>query len=340
MCKCRRGFHSEQTHVRCKWIGRLFTLTNAESVKLVMERTRHTWKVLHGLGCVPDEADVACSLLQDVKKHSEYCVTKPVIHVGHSVWHSIHMDVVCGPDEDIQKRERSALSPNASALLSWVDAIRDPLTVFGKANMPYQPFQNLMVMDFLFYLIQRECPTEMDEIIHRCKRELSLHGVTTEEIRAMKERVSIKHSVYIIPRRHGKTAMSTALMATTVLFVEDIVIGYGCHRKRALKEAFKTTLNVVLNIRKRNKLDGTRIETLAGELIRVRNKETQRSSSILFIPLQNDKVTYMIIGVQNSLIICGSSPSLCTDHLCLSGYQTRMITGKVFPFCVCNVVTL
>lgn len=261
---------------------------------LSMERTRYPGKVLHGLGFVPDEADAACNLLQDVKKHSEYCVTKRVNYVGHSVapkWHSIYMDAVCGPNEVVQKRKMSALSSNASALVSWVNAIKDPSTVFGKKKVPFQPFQNLMIMDFLFFLIQRACPTEMDEIIHRCKKTLGLHDVTTQEIRAMKERFSIKHSVYIIPRRHGKTSMFTALMATTVLFVDNIVIGYGCHRKRALKEAFNSTLDVVSKIRRCGNLNGVRIQPLAGERIGVRNKETQRSSSILFIPLQNDMVS-------------------------------------------------
>lgn len=253
-----------------------------------MEHTRRHGKILHGLGYVTDEADVACCLLQDIKKHSQYCAING--SNNELKWHSFNMDVVCGHGEKVKKRKRDSFSPNALALLSWVNAIRNTLTVFGKEKMPYQPFQNLMVMDFLFYLIQRTCPTEMDEIIHHCKRSLSLHDVTTEEIRAMKEKFSIKHSVYIIPRRHGKTSMFTALMGATVLFIDKIVIGYGCHRKKALKEAFKTTLDVMSNIQRCAHLDKTRIQTLAGESIRVRNQDTQQSSSILFISLQNDKV--------------------------------------------------
>ena len=256
-----------------------------------MEQTRHSGKVLHGLGFVPDDADVACNLLQDVKMHSENYVTGSVNHVRQTArWRQIHMDYVCRPDEIVQKRERDALSPNASAIVSWVYAVKDPLTVFGKKNMPYQPFQNLIIMDCLFYLIEKKCPTEMDKIIHICKRVLSLPYVTSEEIRAMKERVSSNHSVYIIPRRHGKTSMFTALMAMTVLFVENIVIGYGCHRKRAVMEVFSATLDALLKIRRRHKVPGTRVQKLAGQIIRVRNKETQSSSSILFIPLTNDKV--------------------------------------------------
>lgn len=259
-----------------------------------MDRRAHPGKVLHGLGFVPDEADVACNLLQDIKKHSEYCVAKTVNPAKETKWHSMYRDIVCGPGEEVVNREKSVLSQKALAILSWINAIRDPLTLFGKEDMPFQPFQNMMVMDFLIYLIQRTCPTEIDEIIHQCKRTLSLPDVTTEEIRVIKERFSIKHSVYIIPRRHGKTSMFTALMATTVLFVDNIAIGYGCHRKMALKEAYKTTLDVMSNIKISCNLGAIRlVETLAGERIRVRNHETQKWSSILFVSLQNDKVMFI-----------------------------------------------
>lgn len=267
-----------------------------------MGTPRHPGKVLHGLGFVSDEADVACNLLQDIKRHSKYCVTKAVDNRGrHSTsrWHSPRMDMVCGLDEEVREREGRVFSPEASAMVSWINAVRDTKTTFSKDGVAFQPFQNLLVMDFMFYLIQKICPTELDDIIHLCKRSLSLHHVTTEEIRAMKERFSIKHSVYIIPRRHGKTSMVTALMAATVLFIENIVIGYGCHRKGPLEEAFFATTKAVRNIRERFvELARLKVKTRAGKTIRAYNK--QSASSILFISLQNDKVTFGVFSFSKS----------------------------------------
>lgn len=256
-----------------------------------MGTPRHPGKVLHGLGFVSDEADVACNLLRDIKTHSDYYATESIQHVQQTKWHSIHTDVVCGPGEEVRRREDRALSREASAIVSWITAVRDTKIAFSKHGVAFQPFQNLVVMDFLFYLIQKSCPTEMDQILYLCKRPLSLHDVTTEEIRAMKERFSVKHSVYIIPRRHGKTSMFTALMAATVLFIDNIVIGYGCHRQRPLQEAYIGTANTVRNIRERCcELHGLKMKTRKGETIRTYNKESQSSSSILFLSLQNDKV--------------------------------------------------
>lgn len=266
-----------------------------------MDRRRHPWKVLHGLGLVPDEADVACNLLQDIKKHSEYSVTKTVNAARSNKWHPIHMDVVCGPDEEVRETDPSRLSPEALALLAWVKAVRDPLIVFSKKDVSFQPFQNLMVMDFLFYLIQKTCPTEMDQVLHHCKKSLSLHNLTAEEIRTMKVRFSIKHSVYIIPRRHGKTSMFTALMAATVLFIDDIKIGYGCHRKRALKEAYKSTLDVIRNIMDCAQLEKIQIKKVTDESISARNNEAHRWSSILFLPLQSDKVCMYLLVLLTSM---------------------------------------
>jgi hypothetical protein len=202
------------------------------------------------------------------------------------------MDVVCGPGEEARQKEDRVMSREASALMSWVHAVRDTKTAFSKDGVAFQPFQNLVVMDFLFYLIQKICPTEMDDIIQRCKRSLSLHDVTTEEIRAMKERFSIKHSVYIIPRRHGKTSLFTVLMAASVLFIDNIVIGYGCHRSRPLQEAYMATTNIVRNMREKYiAFDRLKMNFRKAETIRAYNNDTQRSSSILFISLQSDKVT-------------------------------------------------
>ena len=260
------------------------------SLICMMDVRRHKWKLLHGLGFVSDEADVGCNLLQDIKQHSEYYVTNSFTDARSNTWHPTHMDVVCGPGEEVRKRETCSLSTKALDILSWVKVIRDPSIVFSKKDVSFQPFQNLMVMDFLFYLIQKTCPTEMDQVLHRCKQSLSLHNLTAEGIRTMKARFSIKHSVYIIPRRHGKTSMFTALMAATVLFIDDIVIGYGCHRKRALKEAYKSTLDVIKNIRGCAELDKIQMKKVADEAICARNSDAHRWSSILFIPLQNDKV--------------------------------------------------
>lgn len=258
-----------------------------------MSTIRHPGKILHGLGFVPDEADVVCNLLRDVKRHSEYCVTEASGHARQTKWRLARMDVVCGLGEDIQEREDRVLSQSASNIVLWINAVRDTKTAFSKDGVPFQPFQNLMVMDFLFYLISTTCPTEMDNIIHRCKRALSLQDVTTDEIRAMKDRFSIKHSVYIIPRRHGKTSMFAALMAATVLFIDNIRIGYGCHRRKPLEEAFSATNNVIRNIRGRfGELDALKVTTRRGEIINVHRKETKSWSNILFIPLQNDKVTF------------------------------------------------
>jgi hypothetical protein len=259
---------------------------------IIMSTNRHPGKILHGLGFVSDEADVACNLLQDIKRHSENYVTAEA-HTGQAkLWHPIHVDAVCGSGEEVKKREDRILSRNATTLVSWVNAVRDTETVFSTNGMPFQPFQNLIVMDFLFYLIMKLCPTEVDVIIHRCKRALSLQDVTTEEIRAMLDRFSIKHSVYIIPRRHGKTSMFTALMAATVLFVDNIVIGYGCHRSKPLQETYIATVNTVRRIRERSdELSRLKVKTRKGETIHVyNNHETQSTSSILFISLQNDKV--------------------------------------------------
>lgn len=262
-----------------------------------MDRTKREGKVLHGLGFVPDEADIACCLLQDIKRYSDYYVTKATNHSKANTWLSTLRDVVCGPGEEVQKKQSRVLSPEACSLLSWINAIRDPLKTLGRDSVPYQPFQKMMIMDFMFYLTQKICPTETDPIIHQCKNILGLHNLTTEEIRAMKDLFSVKHSVYIIPRRHGKTSMFTALMATTILFVPNISIGYGCHRKKALKEAYKATLDVLSSIRRSETANFGQIwkvKTEANENIRVQNKETERWSSILFIPLQNDKVIFLV----------------------------------------------
>jgi len=257
-----------------------------------MNTARHPGKVLHGLQYVPDEGDVACNLLQDIKKHSKYCVVEVASSTRPNAWHLNNLDVACGIGEEVCLRDDLILSSKAHTIVSWIVAIRDMNTAFSKDGMPFQPFQNLMIMDLLFYLIMRVCPTEMDNIIHHCKGLLGLKNITTEEIRTMKKQFSIKHSTYIIPRRHGKTSMFTFLMAATVLFIEDIRIGYGCHRCKPLQETFVAAKNVMRNLQEKfRELRELKINTKQGERIHSHNKKTGGSSTILFISLQNDKVT-------------------------------------------------
>lgn len=256
----------------------------------MMNTDRQCGKVLHGLGSVSDEADIACNLLCQVKRNS---LNKAVQNENKTDWRRVCMDTVCSPREQISEKNGPFLSPRALSIVSWIDCVRDTTLVFSKKDAQFQPFQNLVVMDFLFYLIQRVCPTELDDIIHHRKRTLGLHDVTTEEIRNMKKRYSFKHSVYIVPRRHGKTSFFVALIGIAILFVENIIIGYGCHRKSALKEAYEHSKNVVQNTKykkKKNELQNVKVSFEKGEKISTHNEDSESRSWILFIILQNDKV--------------------------------------------------
>lgn len=236
-----------------------------------------------------DESDVACNLLWDIKSHSDYAV-HPANNLRASQWRTVCKDVVCGPGEEIQMKNMRVMSRQATAIVAWLKCVRDTEIAFTKKNMAFQPFQNLITMDFLVYLTQKVCPTELDDVIYQCKGLLGLNDITSDEIREIQRRYSVKHSVYIVPRRHGKTSLLIALIAATVLFVENIVIGYGCHRLMPLQDAYMYTLDTVRKMRAMYGEGSMKVMTTKNKSIRLHNKDTRAWSSILFILLQNDKV--------------------------------------------------
>lgn len=241
------------------------------------------------VGFLIDESDTLCNMLLHTKENSRWIAVDG--HPEDRLFRAVRSDVFCGTGT-LWTERKDSFTPYERRVIRWIDAVRNPMMSLGRSDATFQPFQNLMVLDVLYYLISVKCPSSLHRVLLTCKGQLGWHNLTVEDTERLRRKLQVKHSVYIIPRRHGKTAMLTGMMAATLLFMDNITVAYGCHRSQPLVETYNSTLRVIETImEEQNEFSyGWKLQKTTRESIRLYNTRTKCSTTLLFILFTSDKV--------------------------------------------------
>lgn len=241
-----------------------------------------------------DESDTLCQMMLHDKEH---CRVKICSRNGRGfsrAFTPVHPDIFAAPSAIIEDR-RHEFSHRELSLIAWVRAVRAIDVTLGK-DAKFQPFQNLMVLDMLVFLINFVSRSSLHSIIMECQKELNLCNLTVENIDRLHKTLQTKHSAYIVPRRHGKTTMLSGLLAATLLFIHGISIGYGCHAVAPLTETYNSvvsTMELILANDAELKRACTIKKTLR-QLISVHNNITNTTSTMSFIVFLDNMVSFFL----------------------------------------------
>ncbi|USL87424.1 MAG: ORF29 [Human gammaherpesvirus 8] len=128
-----------------------------------------------------------------------------------------------------------------------------------------EPFQQQLVMHTFFFLVSIKAPQKTHQLFGLFKQYFGLFETPNSVLQTFKQ----KASVFLIPRRHGKTWIVVAIISMLLASVENINIGYVAHQKHVANSVFAEIIKTLcrwfppknLNIKKEN---GTIIYTRPG----------------------------------------------------------------------------
>ncbi|QDQ69237.1 DNA packaging terminase subunit 1 [Colobine gammaherpesvirus 1] len=128
-----------------------------------------------------------------------------------------------------------------------------------------EPFQQQLIMHTFYFLVTIKAPQKTHQFFGLFKQYFGLFETPTGLFQTFKQ----KASVFLIPRRHGKTWIVVALISMLLASVENIHLGYVAHQKHVATAVFSEVINMLIkwfppqniNVKKEN---GTIIYTRPG----------------------------------------------------------------------------
>nr|BEG23104.1 DNA packaging terminase subunit 1 [Macronycteris gammaherpesvirus 1] len=104
-----------------------------------------------------------------------------------------------------------------------------------------EPFQKQLILHTFYFLISIKAPETSNKLFETFKIYFDLFDMNQEALQTFKQ----KSSVYLIPRRHGKTWIVVAIISILLSTVENIHIGYVAHQKHVANSVFTEIVNTL-----------------------------------------------------------------------------------------------
>ncbi|ARW78092.1 DNA packaging terminase subunit 1 [Common bottlenose dolphin gammaherpesvirus 1 strain Sarasota] len=102
-------------------------------------------------------------------------------------------------------------------------------------------FQKQLILHTFYFLVSIKAPEATDSLFYLFKDYFGLTHMTTTALQTFKQ----KASVFLIPRRHGKTWIVVAIVSMLLTSVENIHVGYVAHQKHVANSVFTEIINTL-----------------------------------------------------------------------------------------------
>lgn len=97
-----------------------------------------------------------------------------------------------------------------------------------------EPFQKQLILHTLYFLITIKTPESANKLYSEFCQHFGLFGINDKSLRVYRQ----KAAVFLIPRRHGKTWIVTAILSILLATVSDVQLGYVAHQKHVATFVF------------------------------------------------------------------------------------------------------
>lgn len=133
-------------------------------------------------------------------------------------------------------------SPASHELLTFILNLSSFLNgCYSQRTICIEPFQKQLILHTFFFLVSIKCPESTNELFTAFQEYFGLFRADYETLQIFKQ----KSSVFLIPRRHGKTWIVVAIISMILTSVENIHIGYVAHQKHVATSVFTEIINTL-----------------------------------------------------------------------------------------------
>lgn len=156
----------------------------------------------------------------------------------------------CTPDHEAAIEFSSALqthtsmhqSPVVKDLTQFIINLSSFLNgCYAAKSSHIEPFQKQLILHTFYFLISIKAPEITNQLFETFKEYFGLFNINSTTLETFKQ----KSSVFLIPRRHGKTWIVVAIISMLLTSVENLHIGYVAHQKHVANSVFTEIVNTL-----------------------------------------------------------------------------------------------
>ncbi|AJG42958.1 hypothetical protein KM481_gp28 [Harp seal herpesvirus] len=112
---------------------------------------------------------------------------------------------------------------------------------YATRSSKIEPFQKQLILHTFFFLVSIKAPESTNKLFEVFKQYFDLFEMSQDKLQVFKQ----KASIFLIPRRHGKTWIVVAIISMLLACIEGIHIGYVAHQKHVANSVFTEILNTL-----------------------------------------------------------------------------------------------
>lgn len=114
-----------------------------------------------------------------------------------------------------------------------------------------EPFQKQLILHSFLFIASIKCPESLIKLLQEVKVIFDMTYVSDDSLKVFQQ----KSPVFLIPRRHGKTWIVTAIISMMLASIDNIHIGYVAHQKHVSLSVFMEISNILLKLFPQNNID-------------------------------------------------------------------------------------
>lgn len=112
---------------------------------------------------------------------------------------------------------------------------------YASKSSHIEPFQKQLILHTFYFLISIKAPENTNQLFETFKEYFGLFNIHSNTLQTFKQ----KSSVFLIPRRHGKTWIVVAIISMLLTSVENLHVGYVAHQKHVANSVFTEIVNTL-----------------------------------------------------------------------------------------------
>lgn len=106
--------------------------------------------------------------------------------------------------------------------------------VYTNKPCKIEPFQKQIILHSFFFIVSIKAPAYTNMMFQKFQYKFGIEDMDIQKLNTFKQ----KASVFLIPRRHGKTWIVVAIISILISTVGHIHIGYVAHQKHVAMSVF------------------------------------------------------------------------------------------------------